>query len=55
MDLVQCKNVSIHDRKVILHIRNIAGISKASYKAIELALYRYKKSEGLIPSESPKK
>lgn len=43
------KNSSIFDRKVIEHIRNVAGKKNVTYKAIELALHRYKVSEGLIP------
>ncbi|HAY34744.1 MAG TPA: hypothetical protein DCY06_11495 [Bacteroidetes bacterium] len=42
-------NKSIFDRKVIEHIRNIAGKKNVNYKAVELALHRFKVSEGLIP------
>lgn len=49
------KNNSIYDRKVIDHIRNITGKKNVNYKAIELALHRYKVSEDLIPPKLPRK
>lgn len=49
------KNNSIYDRKVIDHIRNITGKKNVNYKAIELALHRYKVSEDLIPPKFPLK
>lgn len=49
------KNNSIYDRKVIDHIRNITGKKNVNYKAIELALHRYKVSEDLIPTKLPRK
>lgn len=49
------KNNSIYDIKVIEHIRNITGKKNVNYKAIELALHRYKVSEDLIPTKLPRK
>ena len=49
------KNNSIYDRKVIEHIRNIAGKKNVNYKAIELALHRFKISEGMIPPKLSRK
>jgi hypothetical protein len=47
------KDKTIYDRKIIMYIKNIS--IKVTYKAIELALHRYKQSEGLILPKLPVK
>ena len=49
------KNNTIYDRKIIEHIRKIAGRTNVNYQAIEIALHRYKRSEGMIPIKLPPK